>query len=300
MIDTAGFQDCDKLLSGLIGTGAGAAPNARNQADIAKQIEQVLAPSFGGGGDSLVDSLIASCTSGGASGDSVLDSLIGSYSSGASSNDPVLNSIIASYQASLSADASFDVGGASGGGGASAAPYSGGSGGGKPVANYFMTHLQKDFGLTKNQAAGIVANLWYESGGMNPNMNRHARRGADVEHGTRLRGSAVDRFAQTGVPRFRCAQPYETGERGGKLRVSQTRVANFACGCDSCGETHRQRSSRNDGVLQRVRASRRACDGPTICSTWTSAARWFGYGLMRRRRYAAGAFTSFSATCFFQ
>ena len=43
---------------------------------------------------------------------------------------------------------------------------------GKQTAQYFMTNLQHDFGLTKNQAAGVVANLWHESGGMNPGINQ--------------------------------------------------------------------------------------------------------------------------------
>ena len=200
MVATATVQDFNEVLSRLMDNGAGALRNKQSQADIAAQIERELAPFFGGGDDSIIDSLIASCTSGGTSGDSTLDSIIGSYSSGASSNDPVgdsivssyssgasssdpvFDSMVASYEATLSADASFGADGASGGGGASAAPYSGGSGGGKPVADYFMTHLQKDFGLTKNQAAGIVANLWYESGGMNPNMNEGMQRGAPTSN----------------------------------------------------------------------------------------------------------------------
>lgn len=35
-----------------------------------------------------------------------------------------------------------------------------------------MANLQKDFGLTKDQAAGVVANLWHESGGMNSGINQ--------------------------------------------------------------------------------------------------------------------------------
>lgn len=182
MINTATGQDFDKVLSRLMDNGAGALRNQQSQADIAAQIERELAPFFGGGDDSIVDSLIASINSGGTSGDSTVNSIIGSYSSGASSNDPVVDSIIASYEASLSADASFGGDGVSGAGGASAAPYSGGSGGGKPVADYFMTHLQKDFGLTRNQAAGVVANLWYESGGMNPDMNEGMKRGAPTSN----------------------------------------------------------------------------------------------------------------------
>lgn len=192
MVATVAVQDFDQVLSKWMDNGAGASRNGGSQAAITAQIEQELAPFFGGGDDSIIDSLIASCLSGGTSGaggtsggtfdDPTLKSMMASYSSGASSNDPVLDSIVASYQASLSADAFSDVGGASGSGGASAAPYSGGKGGGKPVADYFMTHLQKDFGLTQNQAAGIVANLWYESGGMNPNMNEGGHAGAPTSN----------------------------------------------------------------------------------------------------------------------
>jgi hypothetical protein len=42
----------------------------------------------------------------------------------------------------------------------------------KQVADAYMANLQKDFGLTKDQAAGVVANLWHESGGMNSGINQ--------------------------------------------------------------------------------------------------------------------------------
>lgn len=40
------------------------------------------------------------------------------------------------------------------------------------VAIKYMNNLRKDFGLTKPQAAGIVANLMHESEGMNPGINQ--------------------------------------------------------------------------------------------------------------------------------
>jgi hypothetical protein len=48
----------------------------------------------------------------------------------------------------------------------------------KQVADAYVSNLQKDFGLTKDQAAGIVANLWHESGGMNSGINQGGRIGA--------------------------------------------------------------------------------------------------------------------------
>ena len=40
------------------------------------------------------------------------------------------------------------------------------------VARQYVNNLQKDFGLTKAQAAAIVGNLWHESGGMNPGITQ--------------------------------------------------------------------------------------------------------------------------------
>lgn len=48
----------------------------------------------------------------------------------------------------------------------------------KQVADAYVSNLQKDFGLTKDQAAGIVANLWHESGGMNSGINQGGKIGA--------------------------------------------------------------------------------------------------------------------------
>ncbi|ALL70411.1 hypothetical protein K788_0001249 (plasmid) [Paraburkholderia caribensis MBA4] len=48
----------------------------------------------------------------------------------------------------------------------------------KQTADAYVSNLQKDFGLTKDQAAGIVANLWHESGGMNSGINQGGRIGA--------------------------------------------------------------------------------------------------------------------------
>lgn len=48
----------------------------------------------------------------------------------------------------------------------------------KQAADAYVSNLQKDFGLTKDQAAGIVANLWHESGGMNSGINQGGKIGA--------------------------------------------------------------------------------------------------------------------------
>jgi Phage tail lysozyme len=40
------------------------------------------------------------------------------------------------------------------------------------IAAQYIANLQKDFGLTKEQARGIVANLWHESNGMNSGVNQ--------------------------------------------------------------------------------------------------------------------------------
>jgi hypothetical protein len=48
----------------------------------------------------------------------------------------------------------------------------------KQVADAYVGNLQKDFGLTKDQAAVIVANLWHESGGMNSGINQGGKIGA--------------------------------------------------------------------------------------------------------------------------
>ncbi len=46
------------------------------------------------------------------------------------------------------------------------------------VAGEYIANLQKDFGLTKEQATGIVANLFHESWGMNPGITQGGRIGA--------------------------------------------------------------------------------------------------------------------------
>ena len=48
----------------------------------------------------------------------------------------------------------------------------------KQTADAYVSNLQRDFGLTKDQAAGIVANLWHESGGMNSGINQGGKIGA--------------------------------------------------------------------------------------------------------------------------
>ena len=48
----------------------------------------------------------------------------------------------------------------------------------KSTAEAWVGRLQKDFGLTKPQAEGIVANLWHESGGMNSGINQGGKIGA--------------------------------------------------------------------------------------------------------------------------
>jgi hypothetical protein len=49
---------------------------------------------------------------------------------------------------------------------------------GHDVAEQYIANLQKDFGLTRAQASGIVANLWHESGGMNSGINQGGKIGA--------------------------------------------------------------------------------------------------------------------------
>ncbi len=48
------------------------------------------------------------------------------------------------------------------------------------VAKMYMDNLQRDFGLTKNQAAGVVGNLWHESAGMNSGMNQNGGITGDI------------------------------------------------------------------------------------------------------------------------
>lgn len=160
MIDTAGLQGLDTLLSEPRANGRASWSTASYQADIVKEIEQLLALFSSSGGD----------------GESSMDSFVASLISDARSADALF------ANAFSGANASSYSNGAASAGSASAAKYSGASGGGKPVASYFMTHLQKDFNLTPNQAAGIVANLWYESGGMNPNMNEGMHAGAPTSN----------------------------------------------------------------------------------------------------------------------
>ncbi|WP_322789490.1 phage tail tip lysozyme [Paraburkholderia megapolitana] len=49
---------------------------------------------------------------------------------------------------------------------------------GQQVADQYVNNLMSDFGLTKPQAQGIVANLWHESGGMNSGINQGGQIGA--------------------------------------------------------------------------------------------------------------------------
>ncbi|NRF67834.1 hypothetical protein HLB44_12645 [Aquincola sp. S2] len=48
---------------------------------------------------------------------------------------------------------------------------------GKEMAKNVAEQLQKDFGFTPEQAAGIAGNLWHESDGMNANVNEYAYAG---------------------------------------------------------------------------------------------------------------------------
>jgi hypothetical protein len=47
----------------------------------------------------------------------------------------------------------------------------------KQTADQYVANLQKDFGLTKEQATGIVANLYHESMGMNSGINQGGKIG---------------------------------------------------------------------------------------------------------------------------
>ena len=209
MIDSAGLQGLDTLLSELSANGARAKRSGTNQVDIMKQIEQVLASSFGGADGFSMDSLFASGPSANASDGFSMDALFKSLPSAGTSSGASVNALLKSKStgggtdgfsmdalfssgatglAALAADSSLGLdlasllaSGSSASSGSSA-PYSGGGNSGKPVANYFMTNLQKDFNLTPNQAAGIVANLWYESGGMNPGMNEGGHAGAPTSN----------------------------------------------------------------------------------------------------------------------
>lgn len=186
MIDTPGLQGL--VLSELTTNGATAARSSLNQADILKQIEQVLASSFGGADGFSMDSLFASGSSGGASDGFSMDSLLKSGPSKGWTDGFSMDSFLTGTSGlqALVADSSLGLNFssllASGSASGPTAAYSGNGQSGKPVANYFMTNLQKDFNLTPNQAAGVVANLWYESGGMNPGMNEGGRAGAPTSN----------------------------------------------------------------------------------------------------------------------
>lgn len=164
MINTAGFQQVDPLLNQLTGSGTKTSGSTDPLA-AARQIEQVMASMFGGGQGEEYST----------------DWLTQLASSTASQIEAIANSPMANADLGINL-ASFSTGGTGGtqssGGGIASAKYNGGGTHGKPVADWFVGRLQHDFNLTKNQASGIVANLWYESGGMKPAMNEGMHVGA--------------------------------------------------------------------------------------------------------------------------
>lgn len=84
----------------------------------------------------------------------------------------------------------------------------------REFADRLTGHLQKELGITKNQAIGIVANLMHESAGLNPGMNQGMRIGEPSSNmaddnangyglaqwgGVRKQG-LIDMAAQQGIP----------------------------------------------------------------------------------------------------
>lgn len=149
MIDAAELKRLDQLIHQL-GTG-GAGTGSANDENIAREIEQILADLFSEGGSS-------------GSGMPAMPSLPPMPSS-AGRVAP------ASYR-SPSQTGGVPAGDGSGQVSSASTPHA------RKTAQYFMTNLQRDFGLTRNQAAGIVANLWHESAGMNPGINQGGAIGA--------------------------------------------------------------------------------------------------------------------------
>jgi hypothetical protein len=151
MIESAKLQRVDELLHQL-GTG-GPGGSSQDDQNILLQIQQILAGLFDDSGSSFPMPLMPSMPS------------------GASTPARAVNASYSNY---------------SGSSGSGAVPAGNGTGQctsastaeGKKTAQDFMTNLQRDFGLTKNQAAGIVANLWHESGGMNTGINQGGTVGA--------------------------------------------------------------------------------------------------------------------------
>ncbi|MBW0446253.1 hypothetical protein EN871_07775 [bacterium M00.F.Ca.ET.228.01.1.1] len=152
MIDAAELKRLDQLIHqfGPSGSGSGSASDE----DIAREIEQILAELFSDGGSS---------SSGMPSMPSLPAMPAMSSSAGRASS--------AGYRSTAST-AGVPAGDGSGQSASASTPEA------KKTAQYFMTNLQRDFGLTRNQAAGIVANLWHESGGMNPGINQGGAIGA--------------------------------------------------------------------------------------------------------------------------
>lgn len=149
MIESAQLQRVDELLHQLGAGGPGA--SSENDQSILLQIQQILSGLF-------------------------------DNSNGPSFQMPSMPSFSAaparaSYASTSSASpASYSGAVPAGDGSGQGTPAS--TAEGKETAEHFMTNLQRDFGLTRNQAAGIVANLWHESGGMNTGINQGGAVGA--------------------------------------------------------------------------------------------------------------------------
>ncbi|WP_207557050.1 phage tail tip lysozyme [Paraburkholderia acidicola] len=78
---------------------------------------------------------------------------------------------------------------------------------GQQVANQYVNNLMSDFGLTKPQAQGIVANLWLESGGMNSGINQGGQIGAPTGNNADDNANGYG-IAQWGGPRKQGLEAY--------------------------------------------------------------------------------------------
>jgi len=154
MIDAAELKRLDQLIHQL-GSGGSGTGSASDE-NIAREIEQILADLFSDSGAS-------------GSGMPSMPSLPSMPSM--PSRPSTTRAAPASYR-STSTTGGVPAGDGSGQSSSASTPEA------KKTAQYFMTNLQRDFGLTRNQAAGVVANLWHESGGMNPGINQGGAIGA--------------------------------------------------------------------------------------------------------------------------
>lgn len=168
--------------SGLLGGGLGA--------ELFKLLQQMLS----GGGDSATGQAGAAGQGGGGGscgiwqgGPSLADTVApgagGAMRNAAASPGPAAGEAAPAGAGGSAngaqATASAGGQGASGAGGLSTEPQTAANTPqqSQQVAEQYMSNLQKDFGLTREQAAGIVGNLWHESGGMNSGIEQGGRIG---------------------------------------------------------------------------------------------------------------------------